>query len=60
MSDEPTWPALVDRELWERVNDRITNTAVRLGAGRAPSRASTWSLASFAARRAGGRCMAPR
>ncbi len=26
MSDEPTWPALVDRELWERVNDRIINT----------------------------------
>jgi hypothetical protein len=25
-SDEPTWPALVDRELWERVNARITNT----------------------------------
>ncbi len=26
MSDEPTWPALVDRDLWERVNDRIKNT----------------------------------
>ena len=25
-SDEPSWPALVDRELWERVNARITNT----------------------------------
>lgn len=25
-SDEPTWPALVDSELWERVNARITNT----------------------------------
>lgn len=25
-SDEPTWPALVDRDFWERVNARITNT----------------------------------
>ena len=26
ISDEPTWPALVERDLWERVNNRITNT----------------------------------
>lgn len=25
-SDEPSWPALVDHDLWERVNARITNT----------------------------------
>ena len=25
-SDEPTWPALVDADLWERVNNRIVNT----------------------------------
>lgn len=25
-SDEPAWPALVDEDLWERVNARITNT----------------------------------
>lgn len=25
-SDEPAWPAIVDAELWERVNARITNT----------------------------------
>ena len=25
-SEEPTWPALVDRALWDRVNARITNT----------------------------------
>lgn len=25
-SDEPAWPALVDVDLWERVNARITNT----------------------------------
>lgn len=24
-SDEPAWPALVERELWDRVNARITN-----------------------------------
>lgn len=36
MSDEPTWPALVDRELWERVNDRIKNTR---GPGRRRPRA---------------------
>ena len=25
-SDEPAWPALVDEDLWQRVNARITNT----------------------------------
>ncbi len=36
-SDEPTWPALVDRELWDRVNDRIQNTR---GPGRRHPRAA--------------------
>jgi site-specific DNA recombinase len=36
LSDEPTWPALVDRELFERVNDRIQNTR---GPGRRRPRA---------------------
>lgn len=35
-ADEQTWPPLVDRELWERVNDRITNTR---GPGRRRPRA---------------------
>jgi site-specific DNA recombinase len=36
LSDEPTWPALVDRELFERVNHRIQNTR---GPGRRRPRA---------------------
>ena len=36
-SDEPTWPALVDRTLWERVNARIKNTR---GPGRRRPRAA--------------------
>ena len=36
MSDEPTWPALADRELWERVNEQIKNTR---GPGRRRPRA---------------------
>jgi site-specific DNA recombinase len=34
-SDEPAWPALVDEDLWERVNARITNNR-----GAAPSPAT--------------------
>ena len=36
MSDDPTWPALVDRELWERVNHGIKSTR---GPGRRRPRA---------------------
>jgi hypothetical protein len=58
-SDEPAWPAIVDPELWDRVNARITNTRAQRAAARERLRAPICSPGSCAARCAAGRCTAP-
>ena len=59
-SDEQTWPALVDRDLWERVNHRIKNTRGSWPSStRRGPKANTSSLASSGVLHAAGQCTAP-